>query len=171
MRIFISLIEEFRRAPQKSQVFQNSFISTFPDEILQYIRNLEDRINQLESGGGGKEKRFVTAAAAASRINDVSIDEVAKNLSGRKGGGKQQGANQKEAAAEGDGGGGRPEAVTNAMKVLEVHEHVLERSLDSGDDTADELGDGEKALVREMCNVRQCQSLSDRILRARPISG
>ena len=48
--------------------------------------------------------------------------------------------------------GNRPESVTNAMKVLEVHEQILEKSLDS-DETSDELCDGEKALVREMCNV------------------
>ena len=48
--------------------------------------------------------------------------------------------------------GSRPESVTNAMKVLEVHEQILEKSLDS-DETSDDLGDGEKALVREMCNV------------------
>ena len=66
-------------------------------------------------------------------ISDISLDEVDNNL-------------------EENNNKNRPEAVTNAMKVLEVHEHVLEKSLDS-DDTADELGDGEKALVREMCNV------------------
>ena len=49
--------------------------------------------------------------------------------------------------------GSRPESVTNAMKVLEVHEQILEKSLDS-DETSDDLCDGEKALVREMCNVR-----------------
>ena len=38
------------------------------------------------------------------------------------------------------------------MKVLEVHEQILEKSLDS-DSLSDDLGDGEKALVREMCNV------------------
>ena len=48
--------------------------------------------------------------------------------------------------------GSRPESVTNAMKVLEVHEQILEKCLDS-DETSDDLGDGEKALVREMCNV------------------
>ena len=48
--------------------------------------------------------------------------------------------------------GSRPESVTNAMKVLEVHEKILEKSLDS-DEMSDDLGDGEKALVREMCNV------------------
>ena len=49
--------------------------------------------------------------------------------------------------------GNRPASVTNAMKVLEVHEQILEKSLDS-DETSDDLCDGEKALVREMCNVR-----------------
>ena len=44
----------------------------------------------------------------------------------------------------------RPESVSNAMKVLEVHEDMLERG-DGGE--GGDLGDGEKALVREMCNV------------------
>lgn len=54
--------------------------------------------------------------------------------------------------------GGRPEAVVQALQVLEVREQ-LERggtpahqpSPNLG--TAEDLDDGEKALVREMCNV------------------
>lgn len=87
------------------------------DEVLSYIRNLEERISASEGG-----RKFVSNRI----IHDNSMEDLKDN--------------------------NRPEAVTNAMKVLEVHEHVLEKSLDS-DDTQDELGDGEKALVREMCNV------------------
>ena len=81
----------------------------FTDEILAYIRNLEDRVKLLEAG------------------SEYQIREEQDQ-------------------------GHRPQSVTNAMKVLQVHEQILEKSLDS-DETSDELCDGEKALVREMCNV------------------
>lgn len=45
----------------------------------------------------------------------------------------------------------RPEAVVHAMKVLEVHEQ-LDKTTDS-ELEFEELAEGEKALVREMCNV------------------
>nr|XP_037290294.1 coiled-coil domain-containing protein 85C-like [Rhipicephalus microplus] len=45
----------------------------------------------------------------------------------------------------------RPEAVVHAMKVLEVHEQ-LDKATDS-ELEFEELAEGEKALVREMCNV------------------
>lgn len=94
----------------------------FLDEILSYIRNLEDRVKLLEAGSEYPlSKQFSLESHLSSTI---SKDEQ----------------------------GSRPDSVTNAMKVLEVHERILEKSLDS-DETSDDLGDGEKALVREMCNV------------------
>lgn len=45
----------------------------------------------------------------------------------------------------------RPEAVVHAMKVLEVHEQ-LDKATES-ELEFEELAEGEKALVREMCNV------------------
>lgn len=45
---------------------------------------------------------------------------------------------------------GRPEAVVRALQVLEVREQ-LER--DRAGATASQMDDGEKALIREMCNV------------------
>ena len=94
-------------------------ISIFADEILAYIRNLEDRVKLLEAG---------SEYPLSKHFNIEQITEVQDQ-------------------------GNRPASVTNAMKVLEVHEQILEKSLDS-DETADDLCDGEKALVREMCNVR-----------------
>lgn len=44
---------------------------------------------------------------------------------------------------------GKPEAIVRAMKVLEIHEQLDKRAQVDND----ELADGEKALVREMCNV------------------
>ena len=90
----------------------------FADEILAYIRNLEDRVKLLEAGSEYPLSKH------------LSIQHIREE--------QEQ--------------GNRPESVTNAMKVLQVHEQILEKSLDS-DETSDELCDGEKALVREMCNV------------------
>ena len=94
-------------------------MSIFPDEILAYIRNLEDRVKLLEAG---------SEYPLSKHFNIEQITEEQDQ-------------------------GNRPASVTNAMKVLEVHEQILEKSLDS-DETSDDLCDGEKALVREMCNVR-----------------
>ena len=100
-------------------------ISLVPDEVLLYIRNLEDRVGQLETG---TDFPFIKAP---NPFPTKSKEE--------------EGANED--------GGVRPESVSNAMKVLEVHEHMLEQSLDSDGGGEGDLGDGEKALVREMCNV------------------
>jgi hypothetical protein len=44
------------------------------------------------------------------------------------------------------------------IQVLSIQERILERSLDSENtDTELELGEGEKALVREMCNVSKME--------------
>lgn len=45
---------------------------------------------------------------------------------------------------------GRPEAVVRALQVLEVREQ-LER--DRAGASSNQMDDGEKALIREMCNV------------------
>ena len=100
-------------------------ISLVPDEVLLYIRNLEDRVGQLETG---TDFPFIKAP---NPFPTKSKDEEGTN----------------------EDGGVRPVSVSNAMKVLEVHEHMLERSLDSDGGGEVDLGDGEKALVREMCNV------------------
>ncbi|CAI9716584.1 Hypothetical predicted protein [Octopus vulgaris] len=56
----------------------------------------------------------------------------------------------------------QPDAVTHAMKVLEVHQQ-LESPMNNIDSNND-LGDNEKAIVREMCNVvwRKLESTSPR---------
>ena len=53
----------------------------------------------------------------------------------------------------------RPDAVVQAMRVLEVQEHLewesaaLERPPQEPDDGAPRMEDPEKALLRQMCNV------------------
>jgi hypothetical protein len=102
------------------------------DEVLLYIRNLEDRVGQLEAGSEYPLSTQFNQPFRNKIVKDLSLDHISDNI-------------EKDM-------GSRPESVTNAMKVLEVHEQILEKSLDS-DEASDELGDGEKALVREMCNV------------------
>ena len=105
------------------------------DEVLLYIRNLEDRVGQLESGSEFPYKPVFpisTASKAKEHVQEDDDDEEVVH-------GKEE-------------GGVRPESVSNAMKVLEVHEDMLERGGETGL-PGEDLGDGEKALVREMCNV------------------
>ena len=105
--------------------FKDYSNESFLDEILSYIRNLEDRVKLLETGSDYPlSKHFSLESHIRGNIKEQDQEDQ----------------------------GSRPESVTNAMKVLEVHEQILEKSLDS-DETSDDLGDGEKALVREMCNV------------------
>ena len=99
------------------------------DEILSYIRNLEDRVRLLEAGSEYPLSKHFSPLSSPPPLKPAAVT----------------------ANIEADSGS-RPESVTNAMKVLEVHEQILEKCLDS-DETSDDLGDGEKALVREMCNV------------------
>ena len=49
-----------------------------------------------------------------------------------------------------------PEAVANAMKVLEIHEKLgnTEPHSSDGGEGAGPLGDSEVAVLKEMCNVR-----------------
>ncbi|GAB1599329.1 hypothetical protein Ahia01_000210100 [Argonauta hians] len=57
----------------------------------------------------------------------------------------------------------QPDAVTHAMKVLEVHQQ-LELPMNHSGNNNNDLGDNEKAIVREMCNVvwRKLESTSPR---------
>ena len=105
---------------------------TVSDEVLLYIRNLEDRVGQLESGSEFPYKPvFPLPPPSKAKEEEEEEDGVMRS--------KEE-------------GGVRPESVSNAMKVLEVHEDMLERHNESGQ-AGEDLGDGEKALVREMCNV------------------
>lgn len=105
----------------------------FLDQIMQYVRSLEQRVNQLE-----EDKRALTHKInqIASTTGDPSIAIPPDNGVGVL--------------------SGRPEAVVRALQVLEVREQ-LERECrvpDRADPIPEtDMDDGEKALVREMCNV------------------
>ena len=114
-------------------IFQHMPIS---DEVLLYIRNLEDRVGQLESGSEFPYKPVFPISPLSSKAKE-QVEEDDED--------------EEEVVHGKEEGGVRPESVSNAMKVLEVHEDMLERG-ETGL-AGEDLGDGEKALVREMCNV------------------
>lgn len=97
----------------------------FTDQTMQYVRSLEQRVKQLE-----EDKSILQARAAQSSWpGGPPNNEVW--------------AESQRTPSDDFHLGSRPEAVVRALQVLEVREQ-LER----------EAGhDGEKALVREMCNV------------------
>lgn len=104
---------------------------------MQYVRNLEQRVKQLED-----DKRSLT-----HKINQIATTTGDPTLT----------------VPESSVGtlSGRPEAVVRALQVLEVREQLerdnrlAERVENMSDNTSQQdMDDGEKALVREMCNVR-----------------
>lgn len=126
------------RLLEESLQRQRSIIN---EQVLQYIRSLEKRIQQLEDEKHAvpqKPQRSLAAEVPESKPlnpppyrkppcpSDSSMRETSSNLVM-----------------------GKPEAIVRAMKVLEIHEQLDKRAQVDND----ELADGEKALVREMCNV------------------
>ncbi|KAM0735707.1 Coiled-coil domain-containing protein 85C [Formica fusca] len=95
--------------------------STFNDQTMQYVRNLEQRVKQLE-----EDKSVLQARAQGWEVPPGEVWDSSASPNDNT-----------------HGLGSRPEAVVRALQVLEVREQ-LER---------EEGHDGEKALVREMCNV------------------
>ncbi|XP_052896807.1 ecdysone-induced protein 74EF [Anopheles moucheti] len=104
--------------------------STLSDQTLQYVRALETRIRQLE------EERAVVLNNSATTPGTTT-----------NGGGQVQ----VTTSSTSDPISGRPEAVVRALQVLEVREQLERERI--GNTPPDQLDDGEKALVREMCNV------------------
>ncbi|KAJ8984360.1 hypothetical protein NQ317_003507 [Molorchus minor] len=110
--------------------------STFNDQIMQYVRSLEQRVKQLE-----EDKRALT-----HKINQIATSAGDPSL-----------AIPQETAA--GTLSGRPEAVVRALQVLEVREQLEregrmpERGENMSDTISQDMDDGEKALIREMCNV------------------
>lgn len=107
---------------------------------MQYVRSLEQRVKQLED-----DKRGLT-----HKINQLATSMGDPSL-----------AVPSDATA-GNALSGRPEAVVRALQVLEVREQLeMEGRLPpdlGGENMSDDcpsadMDDGEKALVREMCNV------------------
>lgn len=120
---------------------------------MQYVRSLEQRVKQLED-----EKRILQ-----NKMSDISSD------------GDQTITNTIDNP---NLISGRPEAVVRALQVLEVREQLEREGRERGEreqrtatqqppePITNDMDDGEKALVREMCNV----SVTDRSSPRSPFS-
>lgn len=135
-----NLVEELDALSMRERLYKQSQKVGLNDDVLLYIRNLEECVSKL--GSGIEFPLSSQENISTSTLSRGSIAESMQNV-------KKEGRDSFEQI-----GNQRPQSVNNAMKVLEVHEQLLDKSLDSSEETSDDhLGDGEKALVREMCNV------------------
>ncbi|SPP79566.1 putative uncharacterized protein DDB_G0271606 isoform X1 [Drosophila guanche] len=147
---------------------------TLNDQTLQYVRSLERRIQQLEeerttptahlqqqqqsmptpqAATPTPQPATATATAPAKSAPSPHQQEINTTSSQHQ----QQAAVAAAAAAAiqlPEPIAGRPEAVVRALQVLEVREQLERDRLGNLAGSAlDQMDDGEKALVREMCNV------------------
>lgn len=103
---------------------------------MQYVRSLETRCKQLED-----EKRQLL-----SKLGQICPSDPLVTASGTIG-------NEDPPLS------GRPEAVVRALQVLEVREQLEQGrqveicTEEPSEQVQQDMDDGEKALVREMCNV------------------
>lgn len=125
--------------------------SALNDQTLQYVRSLERRLLEHELANRNNNVEN-SANLAASNANKTVIQNG--NISNGK-------------SADGTGSSvrtldvfsGRPEAVVRAMQILEVREQLdrdrnaIEHISTSPERCSEHMDEGEKALLREMCNV------------------
>ncbi|XP_061397619.1 probable serine/threonine-protein kinase yakA [Musca vetustissima] len=157
--------------------------STLQDQTLQYVRSLERRIQQLEEERLTNNTNTATTAAASlasqqQQQHRSSSQQLATlqqqqqpqqlhqptnvtttavtNHQNQKIATQTSTSSSPSALNDGlvDPISGRPEAVVRALQVLEVREQLERDRLGHLTGNAiDQMDDGEKALVREMCNV------------------
>uniref|UniRef100_A0A0K8UHZ4 Coiled-coil domain-containing protein 85C n=2 Tax=Bactrocera latifrons TaxID=174628 RepID=A0A0K8UHZ4_BACLA len=124
--------------------------TTLSDQTVQYVRSLERRIRQLE------EERVGTTTPTSNILATQHTQTQAPSAQTQQHQQQQAQQPQQQSAQNPliDPISSRPEAVVRALQVLEVREQ-LERDRLSGliENSRDQMDDGEKALVREMCNV------------------
>ena len=133
--------------------------TTLNDQTLQYVRSLERRIQQLE------EERVTSttptanmmpppAPTAASLQPPPSTQQQQQPAPQQTNAPTSNSNNNSHDVLGIDPISGRPEAVVRALQVLEVREQLERDRLGNLNCNAiDQMDDGEKALVREMCNV------------------
>ncbi|XP_067136412.1 coiled-coil domain-containing protein 85C [Centruroides vittatus] len=117
--------------------------SVINEQVLQYIRNLEKKLQQSEEQKKSLAKMNEEKTETKDSQGNVN-GFVHWNMSNRQPSSSSVGENDTVGIS-------KPEAVVHAMKVLELHEHLDHTN--SSDIDSEELAEGEKALVREMCNV------------------
>ncbi|ALC38600.1 CG17265 [Drosophila busckii] len=135
---------------------------TLNDQTLQYVRSLERRIQQLEeerttpTAQLQQQQQPQATPAAASKQSTAPSPHPHQHPHTPQELSQAVAAAAAAAAALPEPIAGRPEAVVRALQVLEVREQLerdrLGHQLTTGS-ALDQMDDGEKALVREMCNV------------------
>lgn len=119
------------------------------DQTIQYVRSLERRIQQLEE----EQSPPTTPSKAMSKLeSNAGTNGPSKPMTPTKRIKMPQSITAQLSSSLSSDPiiNGRPEAVVRALQVLEVREQ-LER--DRAGATSSQMDDGEKALIREMCNV------------------
>ncbi|XP_065357233.1 myb-like protein AA [Calliphora vicina] len=142
--------------------------STLQDQTLQYVRSLERRIQQLEKERNDTNVSSKTPTPTANILSPLQQrrqvqppqppPHLSANIPASSTTHNQKQSNQQQTSALNEGLvdpiSGRPEAVVRALQVLEVREQLERDRLGNlTGQTIDQMDDGEKALVREMCNV------------------
>lgn len=118
------------------------------DQTISYVRSLERRIRQLEDE---QQAPMATSSSMCKLEGPNDSNKPAAHSKRIKI--PQSTTSQHMSSSMGSDPiiNGRPEAVVRALQVLEVREQ-LERER-AGSSTVNQMDDGEKALIREMCNV------------------
>lgn len=127
------------------QLQEHNARSALSDQTLQYVRSLERRLleHELASMNNNVEN---SANLAASNVN--------KNTNGISSNSKSPVEALNTNVRVNDVLSGRPEAVVRALQILEVREQLeRDRAGNITSRSPEHMDDGEKALLREMCNV------------------
>ncbi|XP_065093453.1 coiled-coil domain-containing protein 85C-A-like [Ochlerotatus camptorhynchus] len=119
--------------------------SALSDQTLQYVRSLESRIRQLEEERCAILKNVQPIGPSNGTGPPVTNNKPVANV--------QPPPPLPPPSSNSDPISGRPEAVVRALQVLEVREQLERERIGPNIPTDHQLDDGEKALVREMCNV------------------
>ncbi|XP_017004130.2 uncharacterized protein Ccdc85 [Drosophila takahashii] len=146
---------------------------TLNDQTLQYVRSLERRIQQLEEERTTPTAHLqqpttptpqATPTPTSASVTPASAKAATSPHQQQHQQSQQSQQQQQEIVAAAAAAAaaiqlpepiaGRPEAVVRALQVLEVREQLERDRLGNLAGSAlDQMDDGEKALVREMCNV------------------
>lgn len=127
------------------------------DQTLQYVRMLEQRLMEHEVTTGINSRNTNNESMAPNPILSSSNKTSASNSGHNENNNNNNKASENASAndrSSNDILSGRPEAVVRALQILEVREQLeRERVGNSTSMSPEHMDDGEKALLREMCNV------------------
>ncbi|ESO94120.1 hypothetical protein LOTGIDRAFT_232400 [Lottia gigantea] len=128
----------------RQQTPTQAMTNSIPDQTVQYIRQLEDKLKSLEEERKQLAKRVERNGGDGFRQTDRNgtTNMKPEHLQDRRSDASPNNSNPVNAS--------KPEAIVHAMKVLQVHEQLERARNEPGEDNLDEK---EMAIVREMCNV------------------